>query len=207
MAMAMYKLGSDKCQAHGGSTPRGIASPNYKPGGRYSKFLPVRMIDNYKAAMENKELLDLRDQICTIEARILDVLQRVDTGEAGVLWSQAYKAYNDMATAMALGKQDAIENSLVVLRGILGRGQSDWASWGEVKDLMRLRKELGESEQKRLMNMKIYLSSADAINLICSMAEAVRRHVYDIPTLSKIQNDFIKLSNKAGVMPSWEEGE
>jgi hypothetical protein len=201
MGQAMYKVGSDKCFSHGGSTPRGIASPHFKPGSlsSRSKYLPVRMLDNFNAAMDNKELLTLREDISTVDARIIDVLQRVDTGEAGSLWVMAYKAYEDMTAALVSGNQAASAEAMNDLRGVLGRGQADWRAWGEIKDLIRLRKELSETEQKRIINLKLYLSTEDAFLFMRALAEAVRKYVSDIPTLSKIQNEFIKLTNRAGV--------
>ena len=74
------------CRMHGGKTPRGPASVHYKDG-RHSRFLPARMFAAYKAAGLDPELMSLRQDLALLEARLIDVLQRVDTGEAG--WSGA----------------------------------------------------------------------------------------------------------------------
>ena len=72
------------CRMHGGKTPRGPASVHYKDG-RHSRFLPARMFAAYKAAGLDPELMSLRQDLALLEARMIDVLQRVDTGEAGVV--------------------------------------------------------------------------------------------------------------------------
>ena len=62
-----------RCRMHGGKSLGGIASPNFKHGG-YSKFLPVRLGDNYQEAMADPELLALRDDIALLDARVHDLM-------------------------------------------------------------------------------------------------------------------------------------
>src|SRR5258708_37054514 len=45
----------EECYHHGGKTPRGIASPNFKHG-RYSKSLPARMRERYEEALADPHL-------------------------------------------------------------------------------------------------------------------------------------------------------
>src|SRR5690349_13713695 len=75
-----------RCRLHGGKTPSGIASPQYKTG-RYSRVLPTRLQSRYDAARTDAALLELRDDISLLDARLEDLLSRVDTGESGVLWA------------------------------------------------------------------------------------------------------------------------
>ena len=48
------------CRMHGGKTPRGPASVHYKDG-RWSRFLPSRMLAAYREAGLDPELLSLRE--------------------------------------------------------------------------------------------------------------------------------------------------
>jgi len=70
--------GRNVCRAHGGATPRGIASPHYKHG-RWSKDVPTQLACRYEEARQDSELLSLRDEIALIDCQISTVLAQ-DTG-------------------------------------------------------------------------------------------------------------------------------
>lgn len=69
--------GRTVCLAHGGRTPRGVASPNFKTG-RYSRSLPGHLVADYKGATHDPTLLSLRDDIALNEAMIATLLQQLD---------------------------------------------------------------------------------------------------------------------------------
>src|SRR4051812_32142589 len=81
-----------RCRMHGGATPRGPALPQFKHG-RYSRSLPTRLAAQYEAAQSDPVLMELRDEIALNDARLADLLGRVDTGESGSLWGAAAKAH------------------------------------------------------------------------------------------------------------------
>src|SRR5688572_13217384 len=58
--------GRDVCHIHGGKTPAGPASPQFKHG-RNIKYLPAGMQAKYQAALEDKELVSLRDDIAMVD--------------------------------------------------------------------------------------------------------------------------------------------
>src|SRR6187399_1656871 len=75
-----------RCHLHGGKSLGGVASPSFTTG-KYSKYLPTRMLDRYHEAAEDHELIALREDVALLDARIADMLQRVDTGESGEIWA------------------------------------------------------------------------------------------------------------------------
>src|SRR5690348_17116908 len=87
-----------RCRIHGGKSPAGIPSPHYRDG-RYSKVLPQRMRDAYTLAMDDPQLLEQREQIAVLDARLLDLLGRVDTGESGALWQALKDCRSDLLIA------------------------------------------------------------------------------------------------------------
>jgi hypothetical protein len=64
------------CTVHGGLTPRGAASVHFKTG-RYSRYLPARLLDKYEDAGTDPRLLELREDIALLDARIAQLLERV----------------------------------------------------------------------------------------------------------------------------------
>jgi hypothetical protein len=83
--------GREVCRHHGGRSLLGPASPSLRTG-QFSKFLPSRMAADFERAVHDPALVTLRKEIATVDARIIDILKRVDTGEAGAIWVQAQDA-------------------------------------------------------------------------------------------------------------------
>lgn len=76
--------GRTVCRMHGGASPVGAASPQYKGAGRF-KYLPVAMAERYRAAKADPELLALRKDLALLEVRLSTLLERVtETGPADV---------------------------------------------------------------------------------------------------------------------------
>ncbi|MCK6553411.1 hypothetical protein L6Q96_02325 [Candidatus Binatia bacterium] len=72
--------GRSVCHYHGGKTPVGTALPQYKGAGR-SRHLPVAMVERYRAAASDPELLALRKDLALIEVRLTSLLEKLtDSG-------------------------------------------------------------------------------------------------------------------------------
>lgn len=69
--------GRTVCLAHGGRTPRGVASPSFKTG-RYSRSLPGHLVADYERALADPQLLSVRNDIALVDAVILSLLGQLD---------------------------------------------------------------------------------------------------------------------------------
>jgi hypothetical protein len=68
--------GRTVCLAHGGRTPRGAASPNFKTG-RYSRSLPGHLVAAYEQVLHDPALMSLRDEIALTDAMIGETLSQI----------------------------------------------------------------------------------------------------------------------------------
>lgn len=66
-------VGRSTCKMHGGTQPRGIASPNWKGRG-YSKDLPTRLADRYTQALADPDLIACASEVALIDSRIGEIL-------------------------------------------------------------------------------------------------------------------------------------
>lgn len=189
-------MANGRCSLHGGKTPGGIASPQFKTG-KYSKYLPSRLLERYQVAAKDSDLLALREDIALIDARISDLLSRVDTGESGALWSEARKAFEDFRVANATKNADKMRTALMDLDSALERGITDYRAWNEVGQAIEQRRKLVESERKRLVEMQQMITSEQAMSLVAALTASVKEHVTDSATLSAIQAEFIRLASRS----------
>jgi hypothetical protein len=177
-----------RCRLHGGLTPVGAALPQFK-NGKHSKYMPARLLERYRDGIADPELLSLRSDIALTDARLSDVLERVDTGESGHAWNQAKDAYKLLMSTKpgdsGIGK--------IMLGEIINKGLADYAAWHEVGDLLEQRRRLVESEQKRLVAAQQMVTTEQVMTFITAIVDSVRRNVSDQSILNAISLDISKL--------------
>lgn len=157
-------------------TPKGIAASRYKTG-RYSRYLPERMLPQYLAAQQDPELLNLRWEIGLVDARTADLLTRVDSGEAGAHWAQLDALRRQFEEAQLKGNRVGTALAVKDVMTLIAQGATDFAAWDEIIGLIEKRRRLVESERKRLVEMHQLVKVDNAMVLIDKLARSVREHV------------------------------
>src|SRR5262249_6287063 len=82
-----------RCRLHGGATPGGAASPHFRPGkrSRHLKLLSGDLRAGFRAALNDKQLLSLREEVALLTARTMQLLERLRTEEGAArdaTWSE-----------------------------------------------------------------------------------------------------------------------
>lgn len=184
-----------RCRMHGGKSLGGIASPSLKHG-KHSKYLPARLKDAYETAQADDDLLALRSEIALTDARLNDVLGRVETGEAGATYRKLQVTYADLMDALAAKNAADQAVALRAIGDLIERGMADYAAWDEIGRLMEQRRRLVETERKRLVDMQQMITSERAVLLITTIAGIIRDHVTDTHTLANISRAIGALLNR-----------
>jgi hypothetical protein len=186
-----------RCRMHGGKSLGGLASPNFIHG-RYSKFLPTHLAERYQEAVRDPELLALREEIALVDARVHDLLKRVDTGEAGRLWKEIRGTYAELRQAISKGDANTMVTALDCMEEIIENGKGDYYAWGEVYKLIEQRRRLAESERKRLVAMEQMISTERAMVMISNISHLIRENVTDRAALVRITEGLRKLVGSPG---------
>lgn len=188
--------GSDKCRMHGGKSLRGVRSRVLKSG-KYSKVLPDRLLARYAEAGNDPELLSCREELKVLDARLSDVLRRVDTGEAGELWSKAKVSFNNFKEALAQKDSDQMAIAMREFNDILNKGHTDWLAWREVTNLIAQREKIAASEQKRIINAKQFVTMEQHALLMGAVYQSVKEVVSDQEQLRAIGYKLSQLLNRS----------
>lgn len=189
----MPVTGSVRCRMHGGKSPRGVASPNFKHGSR-SKYLPKNILSKYEELVADPELMNLRADVAIITSLLNDRLEKLDTGEAAKLWEKARKANDDIRKALNDEKYGAVVQSSLELDRIIGESITIHELLSEVQSLIDQRRRLVESEQKRLTTAQQMITSEQAMGFVAALIDSVRRHVTDNAALQEISLDISRLT-------------
>jgi hypothetical protein len=183
---------------HGGKTPAGIASTLWRHG-RTSKVLPTRLRDAYNASLQDKELLALRSEIALIDARINDLLQRVDIGESGRLWLRSKDVLMQLRRALVSQDSKRVSETILELDDLIRRGNSDYGAWEEIGNSIELRRRVVETERRRLVDMQQMITAEQAQTLISAITLAVKENVTDHAILKRIQTAVTRIISNPGV--------
>lgn len=165
-----------RCRAHGGASLGGKASPKYRTG-RYSKYLPPRMLAAYRKAVRNPALLSLTDEVAAVEARIVDLLPRVDTGEAGQVWQELRGILSNLRVARSAGDTAEMARLLNQMERLIGQGAEDYRIWGELVGLFDHKRRLVESERKRMVEMRQVVALDQIMIFVDALTDELRRQV------------------------------
>lgn len=197
-----FALANGKCRVHGGMSLSGIASPAFRTG-RYSKHLPSRLAGRYEEAASDPELLGLRDDIALLDTRISGVVEALDTGESQESWtvlSATWRAFEDQwRMLLDTGEPpEEMESTVEYITKLMRDGLSQGYVWNEIRGLLKERKDLVNSEQKRLVEMQQFISAERAMTFVGAVMASVKRHVSDRAVLASIAADLGALSLRDG---------
>lgn len=184
---------------HGGKSPRGLASPNYRHG-RYSRSLPTGLLERYQAAVIDPELLNLTEDIGAMDAILSQVAGRLASGETGQWIQQLVAKRERIIDLFDSGQTLRAHEELGKLFRIIDDGATQSAAEKEFAALLDKRRKLVESERKRRVEMGALVTVEEAMLMISTFIETVKLHVRDNNTLIAIAEDFERAGARLGLM-------
>jgi hypothetical protein len=164
--------------------------------------LPVRLKDPYHLARTDPELLALQDEIAMTDARLVDLLARVDSGESGQLWLDLKRAWEAFKLAREMGRPEDMRKTLVTIESLLTRGIQDYEAWREVQVALEQRRRLVETEHRRRVNMQQMMSFERAMALFGAIVGVIETHVPDRAIRAAISADLRALGADEHGQPS-----
>lgn len=159
----------------------------------------------YSESLSDPDLISTRSDIALMDARLEDLLAKVDTGESGETWQALQEAVHEfdkaerLANACSEGRnqdkwlaerEEAMRTIIVLVQA----GMSDYAAWSDIKHTLEQRRKLAETEQKRLVAMQQMISSDQAMTLVAALLASVKSHVTDRAALQAISSDVVRLA-------------
>ncbi len=169
-----------------------LASPNTKHG-RYSKYLPDRLLPRYHEMREDEQLLELKEEIALLDTRIADLVSRVHTGESGATWGRIGQVWGEASVSLALMDQKRLRRAFSELGLIIEAGNTDYAGWQEIQCFVEQRRRLAESERKRHLELQTTIRLDQAMVMVTALVSSVRNHVSDASILAAIEQDILRI--------------
>lgn len=185
------------CKWHGGATPRGIESPNFRHG-RMSKYLPRGLRDTFNEAYEDPALLSHRTAVSLLDVRLKELLERLETGEAGSLYGDLQSVWTELQAGFREGDPGVIRQAMDRMGVLVQRGMRNEETWGEIQSVLGEQARAAALEWRRMVELRQVLTLEEGMGIITTIMESIVRHVPDPQARSRISNDIESVLGPAG---------
>lgn len=202
ITIGLYPNG--RCHRHGGPALTGVAAPGWRGRG-VSRVLPERLLNHYNEAMDDPNLLSLRQEIALQRALLNDLLVRLQEGHhvpgaAFVATGALGKAWRGFEAAYRAGDADRIGTALRALdeavRAVQAAMQPERVERDlrtEVRSTTLNLERLARSENSRLTELHNMVTAERALALqhasVQALLDVLAAHVPDVQTRSAIRRD------------------
>lgn len=185
-----------RCRLHGGKTPVGIASPQFK-NGRYTKMLKnTTLADAYEAALRDPDLLDLSNEVALLQVRLQSIMGQLETQDSAGRWQAAQNALQRYKLAAA--HQDEYEWRIALndLDDAIRDGGKESLVWDDFLKTLKSYTDVVAKEQKRRLDMNALISVDQAVGFAAELLYAVRDNVSDQRALTAIHDKISDALNR-----------
>lgn len=173
-----------------------------------SRYIPARMLGVFQEAVNNPDLLSVRDDIALLTVRLTELTSRLDREGSGSAWEdlgELWASFKDRSLAAQRAKQEGdadgaakiqqeVHEQLQRVDKLIAAGIRNDDTWREVIDLTERIAGLKQAEVKLAIQANAMLSTEQALLLFGKMLDAVRSVVSDAAALTAIQVRFQELA-------------
>ena len=166
--------GMKVCRVHGGGSPGKGRLPGKPTKGKPRKyFLPTGLDERLEAALADRQLLDLREDIAVTQAYLADKLSRIGHDPPAAVWKRLVNAVTRFEAAQSSNDADGMRDSLAIILTTVRQGFSADAAWADVRAAQAHKQKLTDSEVLRLYRLRALLAVEEGIALVEHITGAV----------------------------------
>lgn len=180
-----------RCRFHGGHTPIGIQSPNFKDGSRSRHLpLPETLARTFEEAWHDPELLSLRRQIALHEAREHELSEQLSDGPEIVV--SVKKTWANLRAVRNSDDEDEVAAAWKAHDMALSAQGMNGQLWQELRREAQLITKLKAAENERLDRLHQRLSREQAVAFIRAMSVSVKDAVTEIVQDAAIRSSVLR---------------
>jgi hypothetical protein len=205
---------SGRCHLHGGKSPRGIASPNWKHGENSLVSTPTALRDYYQRWYQDPELIHHRHETAMVMGMLQDLLENNEEGGTPALWRRLRELADTLETARRARNRPKQEEAWQEIRVILERGVDQAERERRILSLAEAARRHKASELRRMTVESNTFTVEEAAAYYTALGAAIRRHVLDpdktdMEKLRAISQDMAAIAGSRGVreVPAGNEAE
>lgn len=185
--------GRKHCHIHGGKSLVGVDAPNFQHG-RYSKHIPDQLSQRYHAALKDKDLICMNDEIALIDTRLGQMLDRL--GGLTMIadgWAKARGLYRSFRSHANAKREKRALKALDQLGDLLEGHEPDDTVWLSIRELIDDRRKLVDTERKRLLDEDQVVSVERLMVLVAAIVDIIKRNVASREERAAVSNEVRRL--------------
>lgn len=190
--------GWTRCRVHGGPNPaRDFYGTGRMSTGERSSFPLVRLAAKYRQMAKNGNVLSNRQSIDIIDARIVQLLERVDVEEAPERVAKLYGLWTEYSAARSGGRSDEALGIAKKLDDEFEKIYHDYQAWKQIFEAIDIRGKAVEREFKILAQIKALITVEQARDMAAQMLAAAMNVIGDdAKKLKRLQYEFIRITGE-----------
>lgn len=166
--------GFDVCNFHGaGTKARGTQGGRPIESGRYSSHLPVALRSQYKAALDDPTLIEMREESAMLVTLIAEQLAIYGDDPPNV--EEMADAIKSLGQAMAAGDSDVAAQEYHRLVEVFTSGKGKWAALQNIMKLVEQRRRVTGTEVVRLTALHQMLTVEQSMALLAAVQDILQR--------------------------------
>lgn len=187
-------MSNGRCRIHGGKTPAGLASPNFKTGAtsKYA-YLPKQLLSRAESLFTDT-LKNIEENIQILKSIETQYLEKLSTKESTEAWSKLHVAVRQYESAEFETKNEADEKLLKakafgMIKFIVNEGLSESFLHSDIMRIQEQQRKLTETLSKCRKEQQEIFTMEDVNQILGTILHIVKANV-DGRTLSTIQNEI-----------------
>lgn len=143
-----WAMPNGKCYYHGGAQKRGLEHHSTTHG-MYSSHTPTRYKERADELRENKELLNMREDVVLLTMRLQSLSEKMDVGDYGSSYMKLQKLYarsqQNLQAALYEKNERAMQDFIDYFNEIgivIQRGANDYELWQEIAERVHDRRQV-----------------------------------------------------------------
>lgn len=180
--------GSTRCAIHkGGKELYGPMSPAWKggmspqgPQTKFDKVVPRHISKILKRLKNDPKLLQNQDEILLLDARIADLLSRIQAGITPDRMLQVRDSVNRLKDALREGDADRVVTIVDTLDETTAEMVTDSDDlWTEIRHVIEQRRKLIETERKIMESEEVMLTPDKLLIIAAETSRIVRKYIHE----------------------------
>lgn len=143
----VVKKEGQACKVHGGASPKGANSPNFKDG-KYSKYMPGPLLDKYADFVRDEDKLGVEGELDVARAILAQQIQSIGGMNTIEAYNRALAQVDNVRGAILEGDESASLTALMALEDTLREGAGYMAEIAGVNKTMDIIRKLTDSQRQ-----------------------------------------------------------
>jgi len=179
-----WAMPNGRCRLHGGKTPNGSASANFKHG-LFSGAIPDDIRESLRERATDPNIIANTESLAVMDWRLSNVLAAMH--EHGLPEYNAMgRVRDEIKEAQATGNHSSVDDGLASLWGLIDEGIAAENAWAAFERTAKTRANISETERRRIRDAMDAITRKEFIDFITGFHNFYLSLITDLDDLDRV---------------------